>query len=45
MNSAFELRVIWTNDLLDIQKRVRLGMHVKVEIIGVDPMTCSPDNP
>ena len=28
-----------------LHRRVRLGMHCKVEIIGFDTMSISPDNP
>ena len=41
-HSASELMVIWTKGLTGLHRRVRYGM---VEIIGVDQMRGSPDNP
>ena len=38
-HSSSELRVIWTHGYIE-----GLGTYCKVEKIGVDPMSISPDN-
>ena len=46
MISSSELRVTWTKGQLDyIEGLGTLGMHGKVEKIGVDPKNISPENP